>query len=83
MIGKFLKELTAHNLLFGIACCNEATFAIRMRAETAAPVRRTDQPPTNDLRRAVRPEEIFLVTTFINGRHLCDQVLAKLRGALQ
>ena len=55
----------------------------RIRAETAAALRRTDQPPTNDLRRAVRPEEIFLVTTFINGRHLCDQVLAKLRGALQ
>ena len=55
----------------------------RIRAETAAPVRRTDQPPTNDLRRAVRPEEIFLVTTFINGQHLCDQVLAKLRAALQ
>ena len=55
----------------------------RIRAEIAAPLRRTDQPPTNDLRRAVRPEEIFLVTTFINGRHLCNQVLAKLRGALQ
>jgi len=45
MIGKFLEELTAHNLLFGIACCNEATFAIRMRAaEPTANQRRTLTP---------------------------------------
>jgi len=32
-------------------------------------------PPTSFLRRAVRPDELFLTTSLTKGRALCERVL--------
>ncbi|HEY6167689.1 MAG TPA: hypothetical protein VI454_06595, partial [Verrucomicrobiae bacterium] len=48
----------------------------RMRSELAAALQGLGQPPTGYLRRAVRPDELFLTSTLARGRALCARVLA-------
>ena len=47
----------------------------RVRAEAAAAVVGLGLPPTSYLRRAVRPDELFFVTSFAKGREWCGRRL--------
>ena len=48
---------------------------LRLKAEAGAALHGLGLPPTSFLRRAVRPDELFLTTSLTKGRALCERVL--------